>query len=205
MQSWQLVLILALFLGYAGLSHYSSSNPEARGLGAGLSVGPVLLIGLLLLARWTNLWVGAVAAVAVAAGLYRFWPSIKQHFEWADLAQMVGIFGFLALGFARSLLSGRVPMCTELANKLHGPLLPAEIRYTRYATLAWAVLYVLITLGTLLLFFFASRDTWSIFVNFISFGLMLLMFIVDHALRLRLLPHANRSGILAALRQFLIG
>ena len=44
----------ALLIGYAALSYYSNSTPDAKGLGVGLALGPVLLIGLILVWRWTR-------------------------------------------------------------------------------------------------------------------------------------------------------
>ena len=48
-QRWWWLGIAALFLGYAVLSHYSASSPDARGLGATLSLGPLVLIGVILI------------------------------------------------------------------------------------------------------------------------------------------------------------
>jgi uncharacterized membrane protein len=88
---------------------------------------------------------------------------------------------------------------------VHGPLTPAEVAYTRRATVAWAVFYALLTLAIAALFFAASPRVWSMFVNFATFGLIALMFFAEHAIRLRMLPHRPRGGALVALRHFLIG
>ena len=57
--------VCALFVGYAALSQYGYSDPSAKGLGAALSVAPIVLIGVILVWRWVN----ALAAVLVAGGL----------------------------------------------------------------------------------------------------------------------------------------
>jgi uncharacterized membrane protein len=200
-----LAAIAALIIGYAVLSQYSASSPNAKGLGAALSVAPVALIGLILVWRWTRPVTALLTTAAVCALLYRYWPVIERNYEWSDLAQQCGIYGLVALSFARSLFAGRVPLCTQLAEKMYGALTPREIAYTRGATVAWAVFYGLLALAILVLFFGASLRVWSLFVNFATFGLMMVMGVADHAIRRRVLPRHARSGILALIRRTLIG
>lgn len=203
----QLVLaaIAALVVGYAALSQYSVSSPNGKGLGAALSVAPVALIGLILMWRWTRPVTALLTAAALGALLYHYWPVIERNYEWSDLTQQCGIYGLVALSFARSLFAGRVPLCTQLAEKMYGALTPPEIAYTRSATVAWAVFYGLLALAILVLFFGASLRVWSLFVNFATFGLMMVMGVADHAIRRRVLPRHPRSGILALIRRTLIG
>jgi uncharacterized membrane protein len=92
-----------------------------------------------------------------------------------------------------------------MADKLHGPLMPAEIAYTRRATVAWAMFYTLITTAILVLFFAVPLRIWSIFVNFATFGLILAMGIVDHAIRRRVLSRYKGGGILVAIQRALVG
>jgi uncharacterized membrane protein len=194
-----------LVVGYAALSHYSASSPDAKGLGAALSVAPVLLIGLIFAWRWTQPLTALLIAVSSCALLYHFWPAIERNYEWADLVQQCAVYGLIAATFARSLLAGRVPICTQLANTMHGALTPAEIVYTRRATVAWVVFYVLMTAAILVLFVAAPLRIWSLFVNFGAIGLMIIMGIADHALRRRVLPRHPAGGILAIIQRALIG
>jgi hypothetical protein len=46
---------------------------------------------------------------------------------------------------------------------------------------------------------------WSLFVNFGTLGLIVLMGIIDHAIRRRILPRREDGGLLALLRRSLIG
>lgn len=201
----QLVIVAAIIIGYAALSYYSDSRPDAPNLAAGLSLAPVVLIGLVLAWRWTPRPVAIFIFALTCAVLYRCWPFIRGNYPWSNLAQQTGAYGFLALGFARSLARGLVPLCTQLAERVHGPLTPAEIAYTRRATMAWAAFYALLTVAIAALFFTASARVWSLFVNFGTFGLIALMFFAEHTVRLKVLPHRPRGGTLVALRQFLIG
>jgi uncharacterized membrane protein len=111
----------------------------------------------------------------------------------------------VALTFARSLLAGRVPVCTQLAAKVHAALTPAEITYTRHATVAWVVFYMLMTVAIFILFFVAPLRVWSLFVNFAAFGLIALVGIADHVIRRRVLPRRADGGIFAIIQRSLTG
>ena len=195
----------ALVLAYALLSLYSASSPDARGLGAALSLGPVVLIAVFLVWRWIHPAAAIVMAGLLGAIIYRHWTALEQNYEWGDLVQQCGAYVLVAASFARSLYGDRVPLCTQLALKMHGTLTAAEIRYTRAATGAWAAFYMLLAIAILVLFFAAPLRIWSLFVNFATFGLMLIMGIADHALRQRLTPGRSEGGILTIIRRALIG
>jgi uncharacterized membrane protein len=205
MQRIQLAGILALIIGYAVLSHYSASSPDKKTLGSALSIGPVLLIGMLLAWRWTRPATAILISVLMCAFLYAYWPVIERNYEWADLAQQCGAYSLIALTFARSLFGGRIAVCTQLAEKLHAGLTPAEITYTRHATVAWLVFYALMAMAILILFFEASLRIWSLFVNFAAFGLIILMGVADHLIRLRVLPRRPGGGILAIIQRAITG
>ena len=96
----------------------------------------------------------------------------------------------------------RCVLCTRFADRLHGPLTPAERRYTRQVTLAWTLLFVALMLTTLGLYLAAPLATWSLFVNFVTFPVIMAMFVVEFAVRRRVLPPADRGGILAAVRVY---
>ena len=200
----QMAAVITIVVAYAALSQYCNSVSSAKGLAAGLSIGPIVLIGAVLLWRWSHPLVASAIFILVGVLLFRCWPLLTEYYEWTDVAQQCGAYGLVCISFGRSLSGGRVPLCTQLTGKLHGPLTPAEIAYTRRATLAWTLFYGLLAATILVLFFVAQLRIWSLFVNFASFGLIGLMFIADHAIRRRVLPRRPGS-ILAALRQSLTG
>ena len=200
----QLAAVVAIFAGYAALSHYSNSTPDAKGLATGLSLAPLLLIGAVMVWRWSHPLLASSIFVLTGILLYRYWPLLTAYYEWSDLVQQCGAYALVSLSFARSLVGGRVPLCTQLTATLHGSPTPVEITYTRWATLAWTLVYALLAATILILFFVASLRIWSLFVNFYSFGLIALAFVIDHAVRRRVLPH-RPGGVLAAVRQSLSG
>jgi uncharacterized membrane protein len=102
-------------------------------------------------------------------------------------------------------MRGRTPLCTLLADKVHGPLNAVELRYTRQVTAAWALFFLLELLVTVLLYEFASLRTWSLFANFGVPLLIALMFVGEYAVRRRVLPTVhNTGGLMATLRVYFV-
>ena len=198
----QLAAIIAFVVAYAVLSHYSNSLAETRNLGVGLAVGPVISVGLVLIWRWGQPWVALLAAAAAAMLLRHFWPLLEKNFAVVYLLQEGGFYSVMALSFGQSLLGRRQALCTLLADKVHGPLTPQEVLYTRRVTAAWALFFVMITATTLGLFAFAPLRIWSLFANFCVLPLIGLVFAGEYVVRRRALPQVPRRGILAAVRVY---
>lgn len=198
----QLAAIVVFVVAYAGLSHYNNTVARTHDLGVALALGPVLGVGLVLIWRWLHLSVALLAGAAAAVPLRHYWPLMERNFSLVYLLQEAGFYGLMALSFAQSLRKPRVALCTQLADKLHGPLTPQEVLYTRRVTVAWSVLFLLITAATGLLFFFAPLRVWSLFANFCVLPLIGLMFVAEYAVRRRVLPQAERRGILAVVRVY---
>ena len=198
----QLAAVIAFLVAYAGLSHYANSAAETHDLAVGLALGSVLAVGLLLVGRWTHVGVAVLAAAAVGMGLRHYWPVLEKNFSVVYLLQEGGFYSLMAASFGRSLRTPRVALCTQLADKVHGPLTPQEVRYTRRVTAAWTLFFLLITAATVGLFLCAPLRIWSLFANFCVLPLIGLMFVGEYAVRRRLLPQVPRRGILAAVRVY---
>jgi uncharacterized membrane protein len=198
----QLAAIIAFVVAYAGLSHYSNSVAKTHDLGVGLALGPVLAVGFALIWRWTHLLVALLAALAGALLLRHYWPLLERNFPLVYLLQEAGFYSLMAASFGLSLRPHEIPLCTQLADKVHGPLSAQEIRYTRQVTVAWTMFFLAITLVTMVLFAAAPLRIWSLFANFFAVPLMLLMFAAEYAVRRRLLPHVQGAGVLAAVRVY---
>jgi uncharacterized membrane protein len=198
----QVAAACALLAAYTGLSHYCNTH-ALRGLGVVLALSPPLLLGLSLLWRSTRPWIAGPLTVVAALLLYDGWAQLEKNFSMVYLIQECGMYGLLAFGFGRSLGPADVALCTRLADRLHGPLTPREVRYTRQVTAAWAVFFGALTLTILGLYAFSSVTVWSLFVNFVALPLVALMFGVEYAVRRHALPETERRGILASVRVFL--
>jgi uncharacterized membrane protein len=198
----QVAAIVVSIVAYAGLSHYSNSAANTHDLGVVLALGPLLGIGFLLIWRWTHLAVALLAAAAAAWPLRHYWPVLERNFPLVYMLQETGFYGLMALSFGRSLRRERVALCTQLADKLHGPLTPQEVRYTRQVTAAWSLFFVLIIAATWALFYAAPLRVWSLFANFCVLPLIGLMFVAEYAVRRRVLPQVQRRGIMAVIRVY---
>jgi uncharacterized membrane protein len=209
-QGLQIAAVLALIVGYAGLSHYCTDgagsrdlSAGARSLGAALALAPLVGLGFALLWRWTRPLIAVLFAALTALLLRAYWPLLAANFTFVYMLQECTVYGLLALSFGRSLRAGAVPYCTRLADRLHGPLTQSEIRYTRQVTAAWTLFFGAVGAVMFILFFAAPLRVWSAFANLCTLPLVVAMFIAEYAVRCRVLPRADRGGILATVRAFL--
>jgi len=196
----QIVAVAVLLIAYAGLSHYSNSNSQARDLATLLALAPMLTLGGLMVGRWNGLLLALLLGAAVLLLLHHYWSLLIEEFSIVYLIQQAGFYVLMAWTFGRTLFKGRVPLCTEFADKIHGPLTALELRYTRAVTWAWVLFFLGNLSVTFVLFAMAPLRTWSFFVNFVSLPLVLLMFVVEFAVRRRVLPQVQRHGLIATLR-----
>jgi len=187
---------------YAGLSHYSNSAAGGRELGTALALAPITLVAAILAWRTTPRAVAALLCAGLAGAIVGLWPVLRQNYPLVNLVQDSSVYCLLGITFGRSLLPGRVALCTQLANREHGPLSADEVRYTRRVTAAWSAFFFLITVVSILLYVWAPLRIWSVFINFCVLPLVGVMFIAEYQLRRRILP-GKRTGLLATLRVYL--
>ena len=200
----QLAAIALLLIAYSVLSHYGASHRQARGVATLLALLPVIALTVLLAWRALGALVTLAGMLLLAALLWQFWPRLLDNFALLYLLQQFGCYALLAVTFGVTLMRGRTPLCTQLADKVHGPLSSAELRYTRQVTGAWALFFLLNLLATVLLYEFAALDVWSMYANFVAPPLMALMFVGEYVVRRRVLPQVNSGGILATLRVYFL-
>lgn len=198
----QLAAVVLFFLAYSVLSHYSNLNPQARDFRTVLALAPIVTLGFILLWRWSGALMALFALAAAAFLLRIIWPVFTQNFSIVYLVQQTGFYSIMAATFGQSLLKGRIPLCTRLADRVHGPLSELELRYTRNVTFAWVIFFLLNLAATFLLYQFAQLRIWSFFVNFCSLPLILCMFVAEYLVRRRVLTQVPRSGLMATLRVY---
>jgi uncharacterized membrane protein len=193
--------VCTLVVAYAGLSHYCNST-GAHELGAALALTPLTLLTLVV--SWRGL--PAVAALAVSAAvacvLLFLWPLLARNFSLFYLIEESSVYGILGLTFSRSLLPRGTAVCTRLADEVHGPLAPQEVRYTRQVTAAWSVFFFTITTVSILLYLAEPVRIWSIYINFCVAPLIAAMFVGEYLVRRRVLPQIKRVGVLASIRVY---
>ena len=193
----------AAIAAYAGLSHYSNSVAGGRDLGTALALTPIAVVATILAWRTAPPAVAALLSACLAGLIVGLWPLLRQNYPLITLVQDSSVYGLLGFSFGRSLLPGRVALCTQLADKEHGPLSAHEVRYTRQVTAAWTLFFFVIAAVSILLFVAVPLRMWSLFVNFCVLPLVGAMFIAEYQIRRRILPEVKRTGLLATLRAYL--
>ncbi|MFO1206780.1 MAG: hypothetical protein U1E63_13825 [Burkholderiales bacterium] len=196
------VLVLAAGAVAYDLACYFGTAHSVPVLAASLALTPLLLMltGLAWRVRGATA-AAAVAAIAVAA-ISLTWPALERNAPLLVLIQQIAMWGLLFVMFARTLCAHRVPLCTEWADRLHGPLTPAEQRYTRRVTLAWSLFFAGMGIAGVLLFLSAPLRVWAAFTNLWALPLVAAMFVGEYAVRHRVLRSTAHASLFAALRLY---
>lgn len=199
------IVIAAGCIAYPVLAHYSTTTSAATtfpSLGVAVSLAPSLAI--LFWLTWRSPVKPAMLLLCAVVGvlLWGGWSVLERNFNWVYFLQHAGTYAMLAAVFGVTLARGRQPLCTRFAEVVHGSLTPEEVRYSRQVTLAWTLFLLAISLTSSALFFFAGIEVWSVFANFLSFPLVLLMFVVEYGIRLRMLPHQKKHSIMDGMRAY---
>jgi uncharacterized membrane protein len=200
------LVIAAAAVAYPVLAHYSAATSAATtlpSLGVAVSLAPSLAILLWLAWRSPRRPLMLLLCAAVGGVLGVYWGALQRNFSWVYFLQHVGTNVMLAAVFGVTLMRGRQPLVTKLAEVVHrGSLEPEVLRYTRQVTLAWTLFFVAVSLVSGVLFCCASIEVWSVFANFLTFPLIVLMFAVEYAVRLRMLPNQEHHSIMEGVRAF---
>lgn len=199
---------VALAVAYPLLAHWESHGGGA--MAAVLALVDLALMLLLepLVQRRAWAWIALVAVVAALAAIAR-----EPWLPMLLLAPPALFTGWLAWVFARTLRPPRQPLITRIAIALEfeapGQMPPAQQRYTRTLTAAWAGMLAALTLANLALALIAepygvlarlghpplvsvSQQAWSWFANLFNYGAVAAFFGMEWLLRGRLLPDRQR-------------
>ena len=192
-----------VLIAWAVLAHFNSAGSAVSDVGLALAVAPLLAVVFILLWRVGNvIWmlVGGLGALCLLAW---FWAGLRQNVALVYFIQNLGTNLALGALFGRSLLAGRRPLVTQFALFAHnGVITPSVERYTRQVTTAWTAFFLGNASVSAMLFWFASQATWSVFANLLTLPLVLLMFAVELIFRHRVLPPADRTGIVDTIRGY---
>lgn len=199
------VAIAAAVIGYPVLAHYTNQSEGNSRLGAVVALAPIILAAVILAWRSSQRWSLLGLIALCCGGLWLIWPKLESHYGALYWIQHVGMQLILFVVFGRTLIGNREALCTRFARLVHAPMIlaPAHHRYTRWVTLAWTIYFAVIAITSTILFFFTPLATWSFFANFLTFPLVILMFVVEYRIRRWVLPHMPPAHILDGLRAFM--
>ena len=200
----RLVVVLAVVssASFALLAHAALVDRLPPAWGALLS-----LIPLLVLLAFTTRRAGGRVAVALllalaAVGAWLGWDALQRNFFSVFFVEHAAANLLLAVLFGRTLRAGAEPLVTRFARMLHETLPPEVERYTRQVTLAWTALFVMLFTLSCALYLGQFVAAWSFLANIASPLAIGAMFLVEYGIRLRVLPHWPRVGILGGIRAF---
>lgn len=143
----------------------------------------IMLLGWNLLAEGLKhraLWAYSASILVIAGGTGFVILGDGQLFLYAAPILIFAAFFWL---FGQTLLPGRRPLITAIAEQIRGPLPSSVERYTRQLTQFWVGLFALMAVINLLLAMFAPTVVWSLFTNFISYLLIGLVFLMEWLFR----------------------
>lgn len=160
----------------------------------------IVHVAVVLDSRWLEL-----AALLLLAGNI-FGPRLSLNNVWPWFALAVSVVAsavFVAIGegrlflyaaavltpmalmwlFAQTLLPGSKPLISRVAEAMRGPL-PEPVRiYTRRVTQFWVVVLAGFAFTNLALAIWASPRVWSLFANFINYGVLVFVFVGEWLFR----------------------
>ena len=162
------------------------------------AVVALVLLPFCLVSAWAiSLELGWRAALMIISCLVALGVLLVNQFGLPNPAIILGLPHlvtnlFLMWFFAHTLRSGRKPLITSIAERIHGSLTVELQAYTRRVTWAWSVFFVLQTLASISLYHFAPLRIWSLFITMLNAPLIILMFVGEYSYRvLRFRDHAS--------------
>lgn len=201
----QRVALAAVALGaVAGLALvYLGSTERLPPLLAVVTALAPPLAGAVALAWHSRLrWLVALAGLGALLVAVLRADELSRHVSTLWFVQHAAVHALLAVGFGRTLLPGAEPLATRIARAVLPSMPPAVVRYSRGVTLAWTVYFVAMTVISVALFFGGRGAAWSTFATLVSGPLVVLMFVLEFALRRRMLPASHCASIAQTVAGF---
>lgn len=198
-------LLLTLLAGllvalYIGLLHHFTAQGRPSVTGAILALMPMGLTSLWL--AWISPYRGtALTAWCAVAGLLALNHALlAEQFKYIELVQHAGTFACLTAVFGRTLAADRTPMVSVFARSTHGSLPPLLASYTRKVTIAWTLMFALMTAVSLILFFSGQLAHWSLLANVLTPFIIATCFLAEYLVRRLVLPTQMRTGLVSSIR-----
>jgi len=136
-----------------------------------------------------------IGMLAIVAAWHR-WPALLLFVPPAAINVALGIF------FVTTLRRGHEPRIARFARLERGiEVLPADLAlYARRLTWVWSGYFFAAAAVGLLLAAFAPLAVWSAFTNVLSYLLVALLFVGEHAFRTRRFAHYRHASLTSLLR-----
>jgi uncharacterized membrane protein len=190
-----------LAVAWALFAHRNSLGGTSN-FSTALAATPIVVVTAILLRRLGYpLWIASGGCLAVFGLLALAWPQLRENGALPHFVEHVGTNLALAVVFGRTLSAGHEPLITQLARFVHPEgLSPTRLRYTRQVTVAWTAFFIATAAVSTSLFLLAPAAVWSVYANFLTLPLILLMFAAEHLCRHLILPPVERDSIADTMR-----
>lgn len=156
----------------------------------------LLVFSFFVLDRFTLLW-RLFAALSIISLLLL--SDDKVVAKYALFSFPVFICLSFLIFFARTLRTGQTPLLTRIAILTDGQISDQVLAYTRKLTIFWSLVFLFLTIESILLAMLAPLELWSLFTNVLNYIFILVLFIVEYFVRRRVLHEWRGRN----LRQFI--
>ncbi|QFX94808.1 membrane protein [Acidithiobacillus thiooxidans ATCC 19377] len=199
-----MAFIVLIFFVYQILAYRGVSSTHPGAFLVVVSYLPIIVLILIML--WKTKYRN-IGFVAIAAGFFALWyyqATLVNYLSWTYMVQRSCIFALSAFAFGITLLPGRIPMISRIAELVHGPLNVKVAQYTRQVTIAWTSLFGFMTFLPLIVFEFSPHPLFFLMTNAITMGLLVSMMFAEYTVRCRIIPVGERAGMVEALHAFFL-
>lgn len=216
MSTFKLATVLTAVVAYVAISHIALISPEYDNTYRQIAVA-MLALPLIGIASWTvfvclprarfpfafRLSLSSGIMISMLYATVLIWPAMLQRLDWFYLTQHVATNLLLAWFFGQTLIQKRTPLISAIATSIHGPLTEDISRYTRGVTAAWTIFFLAQIALSLLIFYFFSIETWSLFANILNWPLVILMFMGEYICRKIMNPDFQHASIRESISAYI--
>ncbi len=191
-----LLLVLA-GAAYLGIGYVVTTMPHPPLISVLIGLAPLGAATLVAIwkmqARMVVVPLYAACALAIAMNLNQ----LRDHVAWLYFIQHAGAMTLLGLTFGSTLGNNHAgALCSRIASFIIAePLNAVYLRYTWKVTLAWSIYFAASAVLSVLLFFLAPIQMWSVFANLLTPVSLIIMFVGEYLIRQQALPDGPRLGV----------
>lgn len=204
MRLLMMAAIAAAGAAYLAFSHLLTIDAHPSLWMLALGVTPVTAIALV--AAWNSRlrWFALFLVAALALTVWVYLDDLRNHVNWLYFTQHAGTMVLLAVTFGSTLGRGDAnALCSRVTRlMLPGPPDPAYMRYTWKVTVAWTAYFVASAIVSVGLFFLGPLSVWSYFANLLTPVIVGLMFVIEYAVRVRVLPDRAHFSIAQTIQAY---
>lgn len=191
-------------LAYLGIGYIATTVPHPPLITVFLGLAPFSVAAIVTIwnanARLPLLLLCAACVGAIVMNI----DTLRNHVAWLYFIQHAGTMALLCITFGSTLGSSHeAALCSRIAAVVvPEPLDKDYLFYTWKVTLAWTIYFAVSSATSILLFFLAPVEIWSVFANLLTPVSLGVMFVGEYLIRIRLMPDAPRVSVTATIHAY---